>query len=72
MHDKTNGAANKPAEVCCGVALYKEDPVQTANTARHYSQEQQASSLADQLCLSANEHTALLAVDEHRVLRWHD
>jgi len=43
-----------------------------ANTARHYSQEPQALSLVDQLSLSANEHRALLAADEHTGLRRHD
>ena len=43
-----------------------------ANTARHYSREPPASTLADQLSLSANEHTALPAADEHTELIWHD
>jgi len=43
-----------------------------ADTAHHYSQVLQASSFADQLSLSANEHTAPLAGDEHRELPWHD
>jgi len=40
-----------------------------ANTAHHYSQELQALSLVDQLTLSANEHKALPAADEHRELQ---
>ena len=43
-----------------------------ANTARHYSREPPASTLADQVSLSANEHTALPAADEHTELIRHD
>jgi len=40
-----------------------------ANTAHQYSRGLQATSLADQLSLLANEHTVLPADDEHRELQ---
>jgi len=72
IYDTIKTATNKPAEFCCSAVPCREGRAQMANTARHYSPKPQAPSLVDQMSLSANEHTALPAADEHRELLWHD